>query len=240
MKEWKKLAMKTANTINVKTFKSVGVAVTVAVGLLVSAVSSHAQILNLTGGTVEGDLTNQELVGVGMFPAGNLGANNGSISSWVVSDSALDPTGLIFVYQALNNGFDAIDQVELTGFMNSQVVTTATYSGLSGLLLPLAVTPNASGNFTSEDTFGDTATFEGGELPNGNSPSYYLVVFTDASAFTTSYGQIQDDFTAIGNTLAPAAVPEPSSSVVLLAGLGCLYGVLKLRRNTKLKAQKIS
>lgn len=219
-------AMKTANTKNVKNSKTI--AVVIAVGLVISVVSSRAQSLNLSG-TLEGS-TSSELVGVGFFPAGNAGANDGEITSWVVSDSALDPNGLVFVYQASNNGFDAIDQVELTGFQYNQVLSTGTYSSLTGsLLLPGASTPNSQGNFPTPDVFGGTVTFENGQLPNGNAESYFLVVDTDVNNFTQNYGQIQDDFTAIGNILAPATVPEPSS-FSLLAGLGCLFGVFRLGR----------
>jgi hypothetical protein len=216
-------------------------AVALVLGLAISVVSSRAQLLNLSGGTIVGSLTNAQLTGVGFFPPGNNGQNNGSIYSWVVNDPTLDPSGLTFVYQALNNGFDAIDQVELTGFQPSQVVAAGTYSGLTGsLLLPTSSTPDPSGNFPTPSVFGGTVTFENGQLNNGNTPSYFLVVETDVQNFGPSYGQIQDDFTAIGNILAPAVVPEPSSSIVLLAGLGCLFGVLKFRRSAKLKTQKIS
>ena len=232
--------MKTANMKkNVKRTQKIA-AVALVLGLVISVVSSRAQNLNLSG-TLVGYLTNAPLIGVGFFPPGNNGAFNGSIYSWVVNDPALDASGLTFVYQAVNDGVDAIDQVELTGFTPSQVIATGTYSGLTGsLLLPFSSTPDPGGNFPTAAVFGGTVTFENGQLNNGNTPSFLLVVETDVPNFGPSYGQIQDDFTAIGNILAPAAVPEPPSSVVLLAGLGCLFGVLKLRRLPKLKAQKIS
>ena len=220
--------MKAAKLKSVKNFETITVAI--GVGLVISIVSSRAQTLNLSG-TLDG-VTNNELVGVGFFPAGNAGANNGSIDSWVVNDPALDSSGLIFIYQADNNGPDAIDQVELTGFQPNQVLSTGTYSSLSGsLLLPGSATPNLLGNFPTAAVFGGTVTFENGQLPTGNGESYFLVVNTDVNNFAPNYGQIQDDFTAIGNILAPATVPEPSSSLVLLAGLGCLYGVFRFRRN---------
>jgi hypothetical protein len=232
--------MKTANMKKtVKRTQKIAAAALV-LGLLVSVTSSRAQLLDLSGGTIAGSL-NSPLTGVGFFPPGNNGQNNGSIYSWVINDPALDPAGLTFVYQALNNGPDAIDQVELSGFTASQVVAAGTYSGLTGsLFLPGSSAPDPAGNFPTPAVFGGTVTFENGQLNTGNTPSYFLVVETDANSFTSSYGQIQDDFTAIGNTLAPAVVPEPPSSIVLLAGLGCLFGVLKLRRSPKLKAQKIS
>jgi len=231
--------MKAANTKKKvkRTWKIVSVALML--GLVVSVVSSRAQNLDLSAGTMVGSLTNSPLTGIGPFPIGNAGQNNGSIYTWVVNDAALDPLGLTFVYQAVNNGPDAIDQVELTSslFTPSQVVATGTYSGLTGsLLLPGSSTPDSGGNFPIVDVFGGTATFEHGQLNTGNTPSYFLVVETDLQSFAQSYGQIQDNFTAIGYILAPATVPEPPSSIVLLAGLGCLFGMLRFRRGAKLEA----
>jgi PEP-CTERM motif len=230
--------MRTAN-VKMKVKKNQKIAaVALVLGLVVSVVSSRAQNLDLSGGAIVG-LTNSPLTGVGFFPPGNNGAPNGSISSWVVNDPLFDPLGLTFVYQSVNNGPDAIDQVELTSslFTPSHVVATGTYSALTGsLFLPASVTPDPAGNFPTPSIFGGTVTFENGQLNTGNTPSYFLVVETDLNSFTTSYGQIQDDFTAIGDILAPASVPEPPSSIMLLAGLGGLFGILKIRRSAKLKA----
>ena len=219
--------METANMKSVKNLGLMVVAVTVGVAFSVS--SSDAQTLNLSGGSLVGSLTNSELIGYGPYPAGNAGANDGFINSWVVSDTALDPSGLIFVYQADNNGPDAIDQVELTGFQTSQVLSAGTYSALSGsLLLPDSSTPNSQGNFVTPAVFGGTVTFENGQLPTDNGESYFLVVDSNVSGFDQSYGQIQDDFTGIGNILVP--VPEPSF-LALLAGFSGLLGVFRRRRN---------
>ena len=207
-------------------------------GLVISVASSRAQNLDLSTGVIEGSLTNSPLTGIGFFPPGNNGAPNGSISSWVVNDPALDPLGLTFVYQALNNGPDAIDQVELTSslFTPSHVVAAGTFSALTGsLFLPASLPPDPGGNFPTPAVFGGTVTFENGQLNTGNTPSYFLVVETDLPSFQLSYGQIQDNFTAVGYILAPASVPEPPSSIVVLAGMGCLFGVLKLRHGAKLK-----
>ncbi len=182
---------------------------------------------------LEGSLTNQELAGV--YPASDVGANNGEISTWVVNDPSLDSSGYIFIYQVENAGVDAIDQVELTGFTSSQVVGTGTYSGISGSVslpsLPYSFTPSSSGNFGNENTFGGTATFEEGDLPNGGTPSYFLVVDTDVTYFSGDYAQMQDNFTAVGNILAP--VPEPSSVLVLLVGSVSVYCLSRYRRSSK-------
>ncbi len=199
----------------------IGVAVA---AMVLSAVSSKAQ-LNLTGGSVVGSLTKQELTGVS--PPGNLGVNDGYVSTWVVSDLTVDSLGLIFIYQAVNNGPDAVDNAEFTGFVSSQVVGTGSFATEIGLALIGSSTPSSGGNFPNELTFGGTATFEGGDLDTGNTVSDFLVVDTDVNAFKGSYGQIEDDFSASGNTLAPAAVPEANTVVagalmLLPLGLGAV------------------
>jgi hypothetical protein len=205
----------------------VGVAVA---AMVLSAVSSKAQ-LNLTGGTVVGSLTGQELTGVS--PASNTGVNDGSISTWVVNDPTLDSQGLIFIYQAVNNGPDAVDNAEFTGFVSSEVTGTGSYATETGLALTGSFTPSG-GNFSGEDTFGGTATFEDGDLNTGQTASDFLVVETDTHAFAGSYGQIEDDFSAAGNTLAPVAVPEAStviSGALMLLPLGIGAGRVLGKRN---------
>ena len=215
-KFWKKCNVKRINAVVIAAF-------------LAASASVHAQSLNLSG-TLEGSLPDQELVGA--FPFDDVGQDYGLISTWVVNDSALDSQGYTFIYQAINSGIDPIDQVELTGFANSVVLGAATYSSLSGsLVLPDAVLPDSGGNFLSESTFGNTATFENGDLNNGGTPSFFLVVTTNVKYFDTDTGQIQDDFTAGGNIYAP--VPEPSSTLVLFAGLVSLYGLFRFRRAVK-------
>lgn len=213
---WEKGAVKKLNAVAIAVF-------------LAASASVHAQSLDLSG-ILEGDLPGQELVGA--FPFSDVGQNYGTISTWVVDDPTLNSQGYTFIYQAINSGIDPIDQVELTGFANSIVLGTATYSSLTGsLLLPDAVTPDLDGNFLDEDTFGNTATFEKGELNNGGTPSYFFVVKTNVRSFDTGTGQIQDDFTAGGNIYAP--VPEPSTTLVFLTGLVSLYGLFRFRRAIK-------
>lgn len=204
----------------------IGLAVT---GMVLSAVSTEAQ-LDLSGGTVVGSL-NETLVG--FSPVSDQGMNNGSISTWVVSDTAagsLDKSGLIFVYQVVNNGPDAIDEVELTGFNNSQVLGEGVYTSVTGIT---GASPAGSGAyFNSFVNAGGAAFFQGGNLAQGNSASDYLVIFTDASAFGLNYGQEEDNFSAEGDIYAP--VPEASTvlagiSMILPLGVGIFRALRKNR-----------
>lgn len=208
-----------------KNYKAVvGAAV---VGLTLAAVSSQAQ-LNLTGGTVVGSLVNQELFQIP--PGSPTGANEGSMSSWVISGAAADPTGLIFVYQVVNSGPDAVDNAEFTGFIASQVISSSAYSGLTGLAF--GSTPTDAGWSGAATIFGGTATWEAGDLDNGGAISDYLAVLTNVNVFGPSYGQIEDNFSAQANILAP--VPEANTVVagalmLLPLGIGAVRALRKER-----------
>lgn len=201
-----------------------------------SVTSSRGQTLSMTGATIEQDLTNQTLINSAT------GLNDGSVSTWVVSDSSVDSQGYIFIYQLENEGPDAVIGANFDNFNPSQVVGNGSYSDVTigGLELAgsLPVTPTAYPNFTFETvTSGGAATF--GEffpdvgLPSGTA-SWYIVIETDVNSFTTGYGLEQDDFQAHGNILAPNlavyGVPEPSSAVMLLVGFACFFGILRCRR----------
>jgi hypothetical protein len=208
------------------------------VGLTLAAASSEAQ-LNIPTGSISGSLLNQELVGVS--PGGNVGANNGAVSSWVVNDPAADSQGLIFIYQVLNNGGDGISQVELTGFSAGQIVSTAndTSVTIGALLTPIGSTPavGAGGTTTAFNTtslVGNGLTFEAGANQNLGigGISDYLIVETDVNYFGPSFGQIQDNFSAQGNILAP--VPEANTVVagalmLLPLGIGAVRALRKER-----------
>lgn len=196
---------------------------TAVITMLISVARGQTLIL---AGSLEAYLQPQALTEV--FP--NSGANAGTISSWVVNDPADDPSGYIFIYQLVNKGPDVIPHIELTGFSSSEVVLNGIgeYSATSGLTLPGAATPSAGGNFSNYSLTGSSAlNFDGGSLVSGGT-SVFLVVATNQKNIGDSYAQDQGDFTATGTILAP--VPEPSSAMVLMAGLGCLFGVLKYRR----------
>ena len=217
---------------NMKARKTIIAAV--AALLAVSVASSRGQTLNLTGGTFEGDLTNQTLVNSGT------GASEGTISTWVVKDSSLDSQGYIFIYQLENSGPDDITGVSLNDFGGSLATTppSGSYSNIIGsvsLLVPTAVTPvTAHTAFTFNIvTSGGAATFDG-DLPGGYSLSWFLVVYSDVNSFATGYALAQDNFQDHGDILAPMAavytVPEPSSMILLTSGILCFYAILRCRR----------
>lgn len=202
----------------------------VVTGLVLSAFSSRAQ-LNLAGGSVVASLTDQELTGV--LACYNYGVNDGSISTWVVRDSSLDSQGLIFIYQVVNNGPDAIDEVTLTGYglVTANILSGNAYSCVSGL--SLGPTPSSNGNtFAYEGQTGsDTVAFEDADLASGGT-SEYLAVFTDINGYYDSYGQDQDDFSAAGCILAP--VPEANTVIagaLMLLPLG--VGIVRAIRRDR-------
>jgi hypothetical protein len=193
--------------------------------LAVSAASVHAQ-LNLTGGSIAGQLVNQQLTEA--FP--NVGAFNGTVSSWVINGATADTLGLIYVYQVVNSGPSAINNAEFTGFTPTEVISAQAYSSITGMSFGAA--PSADGNFPFVDIFGGTATFENGQMNTGGHISYYLAVLTNTRTFAENYGQIQDHFTATGSILAPAPVPEPGTILagalmLLPLGIGAIRALRK-------------
>jgi hypothetical protein len=213
----------------VKNYKKIAVAILATLG--VSLLSGNAQSLNLSGGSVVGSLTNQELIG---SSPPYLGANFGTVSSWVVSDTSLDSSGLIFIYQIVNNGPDVMTSAAFPDF-SSAFVSADTFSNIVGSVsLGGSAVPSTSGSFSFyELSAGGAATFQTGGLPNGDTPSWFLVVDSDDNSIQHDYGTTQDTYTSYGNILAPIEVPEPPASLVLLGGLVCLYGLIKCRRQAQ-------
>jgi hypothetical protein len=210
------------------------IAVIIVAASVFATASIHAQTLDLSGATLEGSLTGQTLLNT------VTAANDGKISTWVVSDSSLDSRGYIFIYQLQNEGPDEVTGVNFNKFNPGQFVGSGAYSNeVSGILTgSLNVTPTSNPSFTFDTiTSGGAATFNGG-LDMGDT-SWFEVVFTDVSAFTTGYALSQDDFQANGNILAPNfatfGVPEPPSSVMLLAGVASFYGLFRFRLAANMK-----
>ncbi len=213
--------------------KSLRITFAAILAILAGAVVSgqaQTQLLNLSGGTLEGSLTNQELIG----NPPNAGQNFGVVSSWVVSDSSIDSSGYIFIYQLVNNSSDTFNGLTFDGFSASMLVGTSSgsYSNIIGTLsLPYALPASPQGSFTFQEISpGGAATFQDGNLSNGGATSWFLVVDTDVNSFQDNIATTQDGSTSEGDILAPLAVPEPSSSLVLLGGLAPLYLLIRCRR----------
>jgi hypothetical protein len=180
--------------------------------------STNAQTLNLGGGIVEGSLTNQELVGA------FTGDNDGSISTWVVNDSTLDPNGYLFIYQVVNDGPDAVANVSLDGYNSGEILSTGTYSNVINLTLATSLSTSLDGNFPNFSLIGgNAATFQTASGSGGfsnsipNNVSYFLVVYTDKTFMAETNGFDEDDFAAQGNILSP--VPEPGTPALAAVGL---------------------
>lgn len=197
--------------------------------LALSVALGRGQVLNLSGATLEGSLTNQTLINSATS------ANDGIISTWVINDPSVDSHGYIFIYQLENKGPDDVIGVNFNSFSSSQYIGSQSYSNvyngtLSGFISP---TENLTPNFSYDViTGGGAATFTG-DLPMG-AASWLVTIDTDVTSFNTGYGLTQDDFQSHGLILAPNAAiyitPEPSSALLLLAGSACFYAVLRWRR----------
>lgn len=189
------------------------------VAIFLSAASSEAQ-LNLSGGTVVGTVTS-ELVGIS---AGNVLANNGSITSWVVQGATIDPTGLIFVYQVSNNGQNVvpnlINNVDINGFNPGVILgTPASYGSITGLSFGSA--PSASGNFGIVLVGPDNVTFQ--QIAGLQGVSDYLAIETSAPAFDNSYSQVAGVLNSTGGFFsaqaAPTLAPIPETNSIFAGAL---------------------
>lgn len=192
--------------------------------LAMSVASGSAQTLGFSpGATLEGALTDQALLNSAT------GGNDGTISTWVVNDSTIDPYGYIFIYQLENSGPDEITGVNFNNFTAAAIIGTGAYSNVFGSLLSASVHPTVT--LTPSFTF-DTVTPKGAATFNGGldsgAVSWFEVIDTDVNSFADGYGLAQDNFQAYGDILAQNyalyVVPEPPSRIVLLAGLACFYG----------------
>lgn len=180
-----------------------------------------------------GSLTNQTLINSATS------ANDGEVSSWVVSDSDLDPQGYIFIYQLENQGPDTIVGINFNNFGSAQYVSSLMASNVTGLAGSMRPTVSLYPNFTFETvTAGGAATF-GTFSPDVSlamgATSWFVVIDTDVTSFTSGFALTQDDFQAHGGILAPNfavyTTPEPSSAaLMLLAGCICFYAILRGRR----------
>jgi len=208
--------------------------------LALSVASCGGQVLNLSGLTLEGSLTNQTLIN-----SGN-GLSDGTVSTWVFNGSSAGSSDYIFVYQ-LENSSASPDQITGASFSSfvtslgvSQYAGSLLYSNVTGGSLPgsLPVTVSLDPNFSfSTVTGGGAASYVlfGNDVGlDKGTTSWFIAIDTDSTSITSGYGLTIDDFQAYGQILAPdfatSPVPEPSSAILLLAGFACFYGILRCRR----------
>jgi len=200
--------------------------------LALSVASSKGQYLGLTG-TVEGSLTGQTLFNSGTS------ANDGMVSSWVVSDSGVNSGGYVFIYQFENGGPDDITGINFNSFAGINIISAGVYSNVevnaTFLPTPTSIFPPNGPDFSYDTvTEGGAATFDGDLAPQ--QVSWFLVLETGSTSLNTGYALSQDNFQAHGEIYAPNfavfAVPEPSSGalIMLLSGIAGFYAIVRWRR----------
>lgn len=175
------------------------------------------------------------------FTAADPTAFSGVLDSFVLSGNTDNPLGgLSFIYRLSNSqtSTDAIHRLALNGFSGLQVQAGYLDGGVSptGGALPTGLTPtlvdrglapgdNAGFGFLQGTVSG--ISFD--SLDPGLS-SRYLVMYTNATTFSTSMASVIDGSVASAATFAP--VPEPETYAMMLAGLG-LMGFVARRRSKK-------
>lgn len=200
--------------------------------IALSVASSRGQMsyLNLPG-TLEGSLPGETLFNSGTS------ANDGMVSSWVVSDPAINSGGYIFIYQLENQGPDDLTGVNFNSFAGVNIYSAEQYSNVNVNASPLpgGTWGNTGPNFSFDTvTAGGAATFNG-DLAMG-ATSWFFVLETSATSINTGYALTQDNFQAHGEIYAPDyavfATPEPSSGalILLLSGITGFYAILRWRR----------
>jgi len=162
--------------------------------------------------TIAQSLTGQNLIQTAPLPGG---AIDGTVSTWVLS--GFNAAGLTFVFQIVNavGAPDSISIGTFTTFPSAVIVSTgtaATSAFFGGPAFGVAGVQNF--NYTG-DTPGGAATFTTptGQFLGKGDASYLLYIQTDVTTIGAGTGLEQDNFQALGATLAP--IPEPTT---ILAG----------------------
>jgi hypothetical protein len=155
------------------------------------------------------------------------GAFSGTLTSTAITGDPSNPFGgLTFTYLLVNSAssLDSIDRLTISDFSGFSV--DASYQ------IPLAGLPPA---LINRSLAGDTVGFSffaippSGELTPG-AGSALLVLQTSATAFAPTFASVINSTTASVASLAPAAVPEPSSLAFFGLGLFGLAACLRFRR----------
>lgn len=184
-----------------------------AAGIAFPASVSQAQVL-------VADLLDQPLTET----SPSVGANDGTISSWVVSDPALNPSGYIYIYQVVNAGPDTVTAIEVNGFAGVFLAGASTLNppvGLPGALTPggANVSPNSLTPITPEGSADFIASLPSGPSTNATFSGFFDVFVDISLPPSTNYALVKDNFTGYGKTLAPNGMPVPEASTMTASAL---------------------
>jgi hypothetical protein len=124
-----------------------------------------------------------------------------------------------FVYQIANYGTTGVIE-HLTGYSFDSFLTSVGFTGISGEFEPVTISRTTDGTTVDFNFLGAANVPAGGV-------STYLVVQTNATAFTTGLVSLQDGSAGTAGGLVPTMVPEPSSIVLLGSGLLGIVGVVR-------------
>jgi len=199
---------------------------------IATAVAALAVSASVSQGavTIADSLVNQNLV----QSTAPTGAIDGTVSTWVLS--GFNPAGLTFVFQIMNAATapDAISTATFTTFPASVIIGTGTAASsafFGGPAFGVAGTQNFA---YSGVTPGGAATFTTPSLQflNQGATSYLLYIQTDVTSVAGGTGLEQDNFQAVGATLAP--IPEPTTIaagalMLLPLGIGAMRSLRKDR-----------
>jgi hypothetical protein len=187
---------------------------------------SHAQGVPLApGGLVPGP---GELGPVGGAPLASISipfssaSFTGILTSTVIGGDVSNPLGgLTFTYQySITGGPDSSGGISLGGF--------AGFLTDVGYQIPVTGVPPA---FENRSIAGDNIDFFFSGIPVGSS-SALLVVQTDARSFGVNTSTVLDNTgSPYVAELAPVGVPEPTSAVFVLLGLGVMASVRRFRKS---------
>lgn len=137
---------------------------------------------------------------------------SGTLITTVWSGDTSNPFGgLTFTYQLSNNAVspDPLDRFTLSSYAGFQ--TDVSYFGAG--IVPTSAVRNPSGNQIS---FNFTGPFQGTLTPGASSP--LLIIQTGSAGYQNSLAGVINSSSVNVATLAPLAVPEPTTAVLLTLG----------------------
>ncbi|HZZ28458.1 MAG TPA: PEP-CTERM sorting domain-containing protein [Pirellulales bacterium] len=153
----------------------------------------------------------------------------GTLRSEVFTNDAANPFGqgnLTFTYLITDDtGPDSIDRFTIDGYGAGGISTDASYQAPTTGVIPATFDRSASGDVLGA-SFSLPALGFGVVAPG--TASALVVIHTNSQVFTANSAFVIDSNTAQVATLAPVAVPEPASLVLL--AIGSLLALFWARR----------